>query len=532
MASEKRKRVAWHEERHVRARDLPSGPQNAKELGDWPLWIARSLCVDSPGGKEVELRLQTHFSSGINMYTDYSGIDCPRESLRLGLAGLTKLLGWSFPACVCHSRSSDKDPSCRAVLQHLAQEDNGCVFGDILDRLPDWARSWIDAALPSSGATCEQKKEAHRAIVDWVANHADQLFTDDATSWCYAHDCKCPSHPVLARDTFKRFPRPLMVTCAGVSCLPWSAEGSQEAEASTCEVPHGVWIWERKVRAEKYQEDIAFLECTPRYPIESGFQDNLEGSHFCIWVRVGPELLGWPHKRMRVLGAALNLKTVDWHGPPDQRAIAIDFASRFHRATVASGDVFALASESERQQEYIGLAKKQKNHLKPAHLDSIPKKELLRLLLPPGAVQRFNEWMDTASDGCSLGGRYMFDVDHHPNTKGSTGGSDWPVNLRHGTVLSVDSEDADSWKIMTTMEHFASMGFLVFPELQETFSGWSGAQFLTDSSRFQLKRFLGNGMHLVTQAAWMFYVLGHTSLKDPRHEASGSDFDATACRQV
>ena len=78
------------------------------------------------------------------------------------------------------------------------------------------------------------------------------------------------------------------------------------------------------------------------------------------------------------------------------------------------------------------------------------------------------------------------------------------------------AEDASSWKLMTTFEHFAAMGFFVFPEIGQRFGEYPGKSFLDTFSSTQLKRFLGNGMHLVTQCAWMFYVLGHTSLIDPR----------------
>ena len=309
-----------------------------------------------------------------------------------------------------------------------------------------------------------------------------------------------------------------MICCAGVSCLPWTAEGNQEAEASECEVPHSIWMNERKIRALRGQEDIAFIECTPRYPIQSILESNFQHSHKCIWVKLGPELFGWPHKRLRVVGAVLNLKTVMWHGPEDVRDIQKDFARRFHRTTSVGGDIFALASDAERMQEYCTFALKQKNHLSAEELAAIPKDELLRLLLPPGGVQRFYEWMDCAYD-MALDGKIMFDVDHHPNTKGTSGGTNWPVNLRHGTVMAVNSDDADSWKLMTAFEHFAAMGFLVFPELVNNFGEYPSKPFLQGFSSTQLKKFLGNGMHLVTQCAWMLYVLGHTSLIDRRQEA-------------
>ena len=89
--------------------------------------------------------------------------------------------------------------------------------------------------------------------------------------------------------------------------------------------------------------------------------------------------------------------------------------------------------------------------------------------------------------------------------------------------MAVDANNRDSWKLMTPFEHFAAMGFLVFPDLYENFGRFPLTDFLKTFSASQLKKFLGNGMHLVTQCAWMFYVLGNTSLKDRRAGVEGSD---------
>lgn len=525
MPSQKRRQSSGSSQRSIRACCFPPGPKSVEDLAAWPLSIAESLTKFCPNDKEVELRLKSHACNGLNVYTDYSGIDCPRECFRLGFAALGKLHGWTFRNPVSHSRSSDSDAFCRQVLLYMAADDSGCVFGNILDRLPIWASEWISAAMPPPDASLDDKRYAHGCISEWITQHADKLFADDAKSWCYAHERMCPSHPVLARELLQSFfPRPLMICCAGVSCLPWTAEGSNEGQASDCEIPHSIWMNERKIRASRCQEDIAFVECTPRYPIHDVFQSHFQDTHFCIWTKLGPELFGWPHKRMRVVGAALNLKTVEWHGPADLHEVQKDFSNRFHKVIELSGDIFALASDEERLSEYCEYALKQKNHLSPEKIGLTEKAELLRLLLPPGGVQRFYEWLECSS-ASGGGGSFMFDLDHHPNSKGSSGGSDWPVNLRHGTVMTVQDHDADSWQLRTTFEHFAAMGFLVFPELCKHFDGYPLKSFLQTFSSSQLKRFLGNGMHLVTQCAWMFYVLGNTSLIDRRQGSEKATAD-------
>ena len=76
-----------------------------------------------------------------------------------------------------------------------------------------------------------------------------------------------------------------------------------------CEVPHSMWVTERRMLAKRSQEDLVYVECTPKYPISSVF-------HHCVWVKVGPELLS-----MRVLGAGLNQQTL--HGWDLQHRLAL-----------------------------------------------------------------------------------------------------------------------------------------------------------------------------------------------------------------
>ena len=56
-------------------------------------------------------------------------------------------------------------------------------------------------------------------------------------------------------------------------------------------------------------EDFAFVEFTPSYRIEQ-LQEAFQSTLYVVWIKDGPQLLGWPHKRMRLLGALLNRQTV------------------------------------------------------------------------------------------------------------------------------------------------------------------------------------------------------------------------------
>lgn len=404
----KQGRLPWSEEKARRALALPPGPQSSDELADWPLQICESLCGHNREDEGVSLRLKTHLTSGIVMYTDYSGMECPREALCLGILGLIQHHAWSFDSFpVQHSRMCGKDPLCLAVLDAIGQKDDSCVFENILDRLPTEAQEWICAATPAKTASSDIRRAAFANIRAWIWNHLDWLFPPDASCWCRTHSQHCKVFPECADEPLSS--RPLIATCVGVSCLPWTAEGSQQGESSDCEIPHSVWVAERHVRGSLGKEDVAFVECTPRYPFKEIFQAELSDTHECVFVKVGPELLGWPHKRMRLLGAGLCRRTVQWMGPDSDQDIQNDFSDRFHRAVAITGEVFCVAPDSDVLAEYIDRARKQTNHVNEddvRYLLEFSRDELLRLVLPPGPVQRFHAWMSECkeSDTGSLGG--------------------------------------------------------------------------------------------------------------------------------
>ena len=358
-------------------------------------------------------------------------------------------------------------------------------------------------------------------IRNWIDENKEWLFADDAKSYCYRHHGLCKAHPALPARADRNDSalggdveglRPLVLNCAGVSCLPWSAEGAGLRDASECETAHSAWISERKVRGGRNQEDLAFIECTPRYPIKK-FKEYLADTHVCVWVKMGPELLGWPHKRMRVLGCAINRSSMLWLGPSSPEQVYKDISSRFFKSVQLSGEAFCLANPAQINDELLHFAKRQHNHLTLEALTHTDPMELLRMILPPGGVQRFHEWLSWGQSRglSSLGGQYFFDCDHHAGQRGQSSGSFLPVNLRHGMVMKVEQFQPQSWRLLLGLEHLAMMGFHVFPQqLSEYFGESEVVAAMRGLTPGQVKKLVGNGMHLATQACWMMWVMAHT----------------------
>ena len=296
---------------------------------------------------------------------------------------------------------------------------------------------------------------------------------------------------------------------AGVTCVGWTSEGKSEQWAHESEVPHAVWLQERRAFAELGIEDVFFVECTPRYPIMEKLVKPLAKTHRMVWVIDGPEYHGHPSKRRRIIGAGVVLSRKSWCGPESQDEIAEYYARRFHRGTVLSADVYKLASKDEYMKQLVGLARVQRNMVNATAIESLPNRETLELILPPGAWERYNEWSSVVqnSDVESL----WVDLEHHPGSRGASQGQDVPVLMRNATIMQVSSTP-EHWYMLTGLEHLTAMGFHVHPAHVEAHGASSrGASILAELPDTMLKQFAGNGMHLKTQAAWFIYVMSNIS---------------------
>ena len=307
--------------------------------------------------------------------------------------------------------------------------------------------------------------------------------------------------------------RPLMINTAGVECLAWTPKGLQARWSHDSEGVHAVWLAERRALGERDQEDLAFLECSSRYPVEEKMDTPLPG-HSIIHLSVGSELLGWPTKRRRLLACALNNRTMMWVGLGTQAAIEKDFTERFHKGIMTSGNVFFQDDDASRHKEYVSLAEVQKHKLDPEKIASMDKMELLEMLLPPGGRARFDEWHERRGTVESVGGNMLVHLGQHFGH--ACGGTDWPAQLTRCIITSIP-RDTTQWKIATAMEHLGAMGLHVFPSTTTTFPVSKLHTTLQKLGiKFQdIKTIAGNGMHLATQSAFMLYVLSNIQPRRP-----------------
>lgn len=207
----------------------------------------------------------------------------------------------------------------------------------------------------------------------------------------FPHHFEAEVRSAQGRALIEGCSRPLLVACAGVTCDGWSTAGSRRRFSHGSELCHAVFVAERKARARQGVEDLVFVECTPQYPADVKLQDPLSDTHRVVWIRTGPECLGYPVHRMRLFAAALNLDTARWAGPSQPEDIQRDFAKMFYRSCSLCGDALFVAPHQERLLEYQALCAVQANHVSLKALSEMATDDLMPLMLSAGQLRLFQE---------------------------------------------------------------------------------------------------------------------------------------------
>ena len=300
-----------------RSLEMPAGPKNLEDLMAWPAFTVGEVVADP----ERKMRLFDVMRKGLSVTTAYSGLDAPREVL-LQVSHVLREKYNLWPQ-IDFIHACDIAPGPQAVLRQLAQNLNlnaSCVFGDLEDRLPLETKNILASLAPSRTASNSEKACAYKEMWEHLHSHRQAVFNPFATSACAVHGTQCRvvgtqvSLDPDSQDTQDMSPalsglvrpRPLNVHFAGTVCKGWSLAGGREQFSHESERTHGVWLSERKARAEQCLEDIFFQECTPAYPVDEKLKDPLEETHTVVAIKTGPELQGWPTTRPRSFTAALN----------------------------------------------------------------------------------------------------------------------------------------------------------------------------------------------------------------------------------
>lgn len=295
---------------------LPAGPQSLADIMDWPSSLVTTTLAHV-GTSGVD-RLRNLLKHGVLNTTDYSGIDGPREVAHQLAPVLGRAL--NMKVCMPFVRSCDNDKVPQRVLKWAAEHldsNHTCVFADILDAMDPDAREFIAAMEPPASVRRSKHNDEREAAVNaytnlaaWLLEHREVAYpADDLTSKCLVHGKRCPLH---AKHTHESslfigdvMERPLRVNWAGTICRGWSQVGLQGRHLDPSEKIHAAWLTQRIRLAELGLEDAFFSECTKTYPARVKLEQPLKGRHHVVYTICGPETLGLPTRRTRVLTFAL-----------------------------------------------------------------------------------------------------------------------------------------------------------------------------------------------------------------------------------
>ena len=299
-------------------------------------------------------RLSKNLSMGWIVTEDYAGMACMSMALTAG-ANAAKRLSLIPQDCdpFVLFRACDVDPLCIRVLGGADPAIITCkadrplhVHVDLNGRLPQSLRGSLDMLAPTVSMKADDRKRCYDCMRNVLEEQAASLFFKESKAFCAKHDKDCPVHPPRLASTrsfssnnnddavLDEASRPWISNHAGHTCIGWSARGKREGEAHESNRAFLIWTAERR----QANEDVVFAECTVHFPPKV-LCDAVPGRK-CVTLFAGPEQLGWPHRRARILNALINLDTCVWMGSDNPGE---EFAYLFHRVNVADGSTLTIA---------------------------------------------------------------------------------------------------------------------------------------------------------------------------------------------
>ena len=203
--------------------------------------------------------------------------------------------------------------------------------------------------------------------------------------------------------------------------------------------------------------------------------------------------------RKRVLSSGLNGLKLIWFGPESDAEIQADFNAFFERTLHLTGLIYFQAEQAEIDDQFREWATVRKCYDWQGQADAMHK---MRALMPPSKVLI----MDAHGKRAPVDEQgWLSDLKQYPGSRGDGSGTCFPTQLTHGTIFSWDK-----LRPATPLEHLHAQGFHVRSGTSQfkmspvvdilTMMGLKGTT---------LKKFSGNGMHLMTLAAWVMYVFTH-----------------------
>ena len=473
-------------------------------------------------------RLSRNLQRGVIATEDYAGIGSASMAFTQGClaaqeCGLVPLGCTPF----CCWRACDVDETCLQVLGKKRSiivdpsERPLHVFADLNNRLPTDVLEMLNELQPSKTAGKEEKARAYQQMKNIIQDNKADIFHPDCTGHCEVHgnQCllmppkflsvesimkakanSCTSGDVVGEVHLPETERPWLTNHAGHACTAWSCRGKQEGSDHETQRPFSIWTAERT----QLSEDVVFGECTVRFP-PNELEKAIPGRQLLSFY-VGPEQLGWPVRRPRVLNALLNPDTTIWCGPD---SYADDFASLFHRVCTVDGNLLCLSSQAERQEYMQRQAGRRGLYL----TEEVSRIVDMRKLLTPASARRYSQYKALWEE--SGHAAFFAELDQeYDSGHGRSCGPIIPTMLTSGEIVNFASNS-----LLTPKERLAANGLPVFEETHVKYKAKGGAPFvvpfdITMLTSSDIRRLAGNAQHLHVLLAWFFYVMANIERRE------------------
>ena len=495
----------------------PAGAKSCVDLFNYPVDVVETLC-NGPEGARRAAQLHENLSLGWYITEDYAGMGSATMALRQGaLAAMERGLIPETLKPFRSWRACDVDPTSLKILgadaTYLTNVDDVAehVFCDLCNRLPTDMKEMLNEMEPSLDASIEERRAHYDAMVIALRENSPSIFRSDAKGVCLRCRGDCLFHPPAqsswlascgntsdaANDVVQEHQRPWHSNHAGHTCVAWSLRGKRDGLAHNSARPFAIWAAERCAIGE----DVVFAECVTQFPPEVLVQ-AIPGRHV-LTMYVGPEQLGWPIRRSRVLNALLNPETTVWTGPSDY---ADDFAKLFHRVCMLQGDALAMADDDERLEYMQPWAQRRGLHLNRAQTRRTRDVDIMKCLTP-SAGRRWQRYDSLMREGGHTA--FFGEIDQeYDSGHGRTCGPFIPTLMCHGEICNM-GENA----FLTPKERFVAQGLPVYPELQKSYKALGGVYsvpFAVDMiDNACAIRLAGNGQHQHVMLAWKFYIMSN-----------------------
>lgn len=480
---------------------MPMGPSSLESLFNHPSVVLHNLRDRFSAGTAIFDSLVTNLNCGIELWTRFSGMDCPGMALYHIVCTLQKM-GIHTGKGIKRMDSCDIHAPCRSTL--LAWPSDSMVEhirGDICTLLtPDALRD-----LEEIGPMPQKAKK------DEVQKHLQKWCAVLARPGSYADSAPCHRHGHVCEAKLNDSNGALKLMVAGHPCTPWSAIGGREKECHSAHLPFLIFLFE----ALHKKFDIVITECTEYF--DSATYAPLVEAYDIRGIVLGPENLGWPAMRRRKWHIMTRRTNATFSGDLETMARV------FGRITVAEGDLLCCAPQDVVEAELARLACSQGLNAKEGQLKWME-------VLPMSMQMR---WLDGYHRlHPDVSGSFFADLTQNPYQIDRSGKL-VPTLLRRSCIYN-----KTFGRLLTPGEHLAALGLPVFRSLE----GMSGCTVpfkcilgkfagedndidgaVKESARSNkcpktqvlsagtIKELAGNGMHLGVLTVLLSYILGCVS---------------------